>query len=776
MIICGDAQRIPLADETVQCVVTSPPYWGLRDYGLPPSVWGGKKRCAHEWASAGELKRTPDRSSGDYDAYGHGVFVDRIPRGEQAAKSARGQTISLGDFCRCGAWLGLLGLEPSPELYVQHIVEIFREVRRVLKPDGTLWLNLGDSYHHGPKGNSGELRPSDKQATNAGSLAVRRGPGLAPNRQSRIPGLKPKDLVGIPWRVAFALQADGWWLRSDIIWSKQNPMPESVQGSHYSRHMVTIEEYERLSGLRYFDECAGADWAGDMPNLSEREVSSRKAPLSAESQGASHCPSPRNAGRCKREAAAVQSLAIWTAEQSQVRGNREGQGESQAGSSEVQNESTREGTTGTTASSDEGLAGAPVAAQDRQQEVPTQRQGSSVGATATRTEARRGALDGTPTDSGGLGGNPGGTQAPLLLLQKENETDDGPCDPAEEGRGALEGECGPGLHSLQFKEERFTDSPLLVGCPGCPKCIKHHGYTFHLSAGRPTKAHEYIFLLAKSERYFFNQDAVCEPYVSSDEHRESATWVQGWASGNGSHSAIDHAQAKSHKGSKFTTGKTAVHQELRTSEKPRQDDPGGRNIRTVWTIATEPYSGAHFATFPQKLVEPCILAGSRPGDLVLDPFGGTGTVGRVAERLSRRWVCLDLKYHDLAEKRTTGIQKDLSLSPAEVFSRRASSMSEIEAVCSECHGTKTITVDNGSHVDLIPCPQCTPKVFSCAAGHPSSLFQALACPACASFDTGVEAVANWLETVDKTDIAEPFNLGKFVRGLAQIARTFKRCQ
>ena len=164
LILQGDARRIPLADESVQCVVTSPPYWGLRDYKLGPDA---------------------------------------------------------------------LGLEPTPELYVQHIVEIFREVKRVLRKDGTLWLNLGDSYC-GSWGNSGQRSEldgqSDGQRTKATDYLPRGGwderRTVPPNQ--KVAGLKPKDLIGIPWRVAFALQADGWVLRSEIIWGKPNPMPESV--------------------------------------------------------------------------------------------------------------------------------------------------------------------------------------------------------------------------------------------------------------------------------------------------------------------------------------------------------------------------------------------------------------------------------------------------------------------------------------------------------------------------------------------------------------------
>jgi DNA modification methylase/transcriptional regulator with XRE-family HTH domain len=165
----------------VQCVVTSPPYWGLRDYGLTPSVWDGDGAHAHEW---GEETR---RESGNAPSL-KSTLTTNNGRGPQSGDKYHAEnagTVTTGAFCSCGAWRGVLGLEPTPELYVQHLVEIFREVRRVLRTDGTVWCNLGDSF-------------------------------------------QGKQLVGIPWRVAFALQADGWWLRSDIIWAKPNPMPESI--------------------------------------------------------------------------------------------------------------------------------------------------------------------------------------------------------------------------------------------------------------------------------------------------------------------------------------------------------------------------------------------------------------------------------------------------------------------------------------------------------------------------------------------------------------------
>lgn len=343
---------------SVDCVVTSPPYWGLRDYGVDEQI----------------------------------------------------------------------GLEASPVVYVERMVEVFREVRRVLRDDGTLWLNLGDcyagsgrgGYPGGKSGLAGSVEGQDQTRTAKAAQASRGSPRdrlangrgdqpavlrkkreVSPPRVggSQLPagfheearlsgsigrawvpppdGLKQKDLVGIPWRVAFALQADGWYLRSDIVWSKPNPMPESIKD-------------------------------------------------------------------------------------------------------------------------------------------------------------------------------------------------------------------------------------------------------------RPTKAHEYIFLLAKSERYHYNGDAIREPFANgvegatpwgaNDRERNVGGRTDGRTSGTG-------------------TGWT-----------PTTD---GRNRRTVWTIPTEPFPGAHFAVMPTALVRPCVLAGCRPGGTVLDPFTGSGTVGFVALELGCEFVGIEInpEYAAMARER-----------------------------------------------------------------------------------------------------------------------------
>lgn len=204
MLIQANALRIPLAEESVHMCVTSPPYWGLRSYeGQQSFVWSGDPECSHEW----EYFERQGMSGGPSDKQESNVGSWHEPT-QQA-------TCQL-----CGAWYGALGLEPTPELYVQHIVEVFREVKRVLRRDGVLFLNLGDSY---------ATHASKRSAQFNGDITDGRNDIFTKAKTpAHVYGLKEKDLCMIPARVALALQADGWWVRSDIIWSKPNPMPESV--------------------------------------------------------------------------------------------------------------------------------------------------------------------------------------------------------------------------------------------------------------------------------------------------------------------------------------------------------------------------------------------------------------------------------------------------------------------------------------------------------------------------------------------------------------------
>jgi DNA modification methylase len=205
-LLIGDVRETlaQVPDGSVQTCVTSPPFWGLRDYGT--ATWeGGNPDCEHGERRWDGPKQTQGAMSG------HAAKRDRLDR----------------ERCHCGATRkdSQLGLEPTPEEYVANMVAVFREVRRVLRDDGVLWLNLGDSYCSTAPGTQGD--PLNRRGILAG-VSERRADASRKHRPETPPGLKPKDLVGIPWRVAFALQADGWYLRSAIVWHKPNPMPESV--------------------------------------------------------------------------------------------------------------------------------------------------------------------------------------------------------------------------------------------------------------------------------------------------------------------------------------------------------------------------------------------------------------------------------------------------------------------------------------------------------------------------------------------------------------------
>ena len=235
-----------MPDGCVQTVATSPPYYNLRDYGVLPSVWPPESDwrdldgssineplpdCEHEWGGEHGRPGSEYREGlgGMCDGREDKAKIRKSFRRDKAEVAIRKNTT--GAFCRrCGAWRGTFGLEPTPQLYVWHAVLIFREVRRVMRDDATLFLNLGDSYAGTGYGKG------------TGHFSLRDTPGaMKPKTDCRSAGLKPKDLCGIPWRVALALQADGWWLRDAIIWAKGwltedgvtegNPMP----GSHEDR-------------------------------------------------------------------------------------------------------------------------------------------------------------------------------------------------------------------------------------------------------------------------------------------------------------------------------------------------------------------------------------------------------------------------------------------------------------------------------------------------------------------------------------------------------------
>ena len=264
-----------MEEKSVHCIVTSPPYYGLRNYDLPPTVWGGQKNCPHYWSESSQ-PTTKLGMSGNTN----GISKNYINPGKIYAPS---DVPLRGMQClECDAWLGCLGLEPSIKMFVEHIVYIFRKAWRVLRDDGTLWLNLGDSY-------AGSGKRTQEHANPGLSKSAKRDAVNLPNYLPE--GVKRKDLMGMPWRVALALQDDGWYLRSDIIWQKLNAFPESVKDrpskSHEYIFLLTKKEkyfYDRdairqplaLSSVKRLEEKSFWDQVGGDTDYEVDGMSSRK--------------------------------------------------------------------------------------------------------------------------------------------------------------------------------------------------------------------------------------------------------------------------------------------------------------------------------------------------------------------------------------------------------------------------------------------------------------------------------------------------------------------
>lgn len=273
-ILVGDnrASLRRLPEKSVHAAISSPPYYALRDYEVPPVVYGGmvgeggltQIQCEHTW---GETEPPPPQRFGDDSTLsakqasnrGAAANVRGGPAQKQGASSNQAGRSTVekrqqagfktGNLCsKCGAWSGQLGNEPTPELFIEHLIEIFEEVRRVLRDDGVCWVVLGDSYAGSGKGRNKDgkhyAKCGDKQKTNRGTMsgsllktAIGQDPrGYLPS------GLKELDLIGIPWMFAFAARRAGWYLRCDVVWSKPNAMTESIFGWRWERHRLRRDD------------------------------------------------------------------------------------------------------------------------------------------------------------------------------------------------------------------------------------------------------------------------------------------------------------------------------------------------------------------------------------------------------------------------------------------------------------------------------------------------------------------------------------------------------
>lgn len=243
-----------IPDESVDCCITSPPYYGLRDYGTGTWV-GGNPNCPHKRLS----KFSENTATGHAQEELIGNVGDAIYK-------------SVCPLCGAVREDQQIGLEETPEEYIERLVAVFREVKRILKSDGTLWVNIGDSYWgSGSRGYdfTGKLTEASKvQAGSKGTENLSNIPKLVGTTDT---GIKNKDLIGIPWMLAFALRSDGWYLRQDIIWHKPNPMPESVKDrctkSHEYIFLLSKSpryyfDYEAIQEPANYKDAAGIKFGG----------------------------------------------------------------------------------------------------------------------------------------------------------------------------------------------------------------------------------------------------------------------------------------------------------------------------------------------------------------------------------------------------------------------------------------------------------------------------------------------------------------------------------
>ena len=456
-------------------VVTSPPYYGLRDYNTGTWV-GGDPNCPHKRLT----KISKDTATGHANMYDHGDVVgDAIYRQECPNCGAKRQDEQIG-------------LELTPQDYVRRLVEVFREVRDTLKEDGTVWLNLGDSYHN--------YRSDGGQTKQTVSATRQDIPDVSPHRANKIQGLKQKDLMGIPWRVAFALQEDGWYLRQDIIWHKPNPMPESVQDRCTKAH-----EYIFLLSKNshyYFDheaiqeEASQNRWGGNTP-INKENSKDKKNVFNGLTRERDMIPETKN----KR--------SVWN----------------------------------TKYKDDE--------------EERTHRQGMSK------------------------------TRGEKLIATRPNI-------PSQED-------------FVKFMRSKTNVKTLSEST----------------SIERTTIEH------------WFRSDKSGFSYPSRDD------WIK-------ISDLINDCSTEYN-----DINERMMYEEFHFDEVVTTDK---KNKRSVWTVTTKPYKDAHFATYPPDLIEPCIKAGSPKDGHVLDPFGGSGTTGLVADRLNRNATIIELNkdYIQIAEDRLMG--------------------------------------------------------------------------------------------------------------------------
>ena len=622
-VIQGECLEIlkKMKGNTIQCCITSPPYYGLRDYQVDNQI----------------------------------------------------------------------GLEKTPEEYISKLVEVFREVRRVLRDDGTLWLNIGDSYNGSGKAGKKENAYFERH-TEFGKPSQHKEKIGNP---THIDGLKPKDLIGIPWMLAFALRTDGWYLRQDIIWclsggtwlyarTQKGDMPVMVRDlARLKPETVQLwngKKWTPLLGMnknkRRGDELEIVLRSGERISCTPtHRFPTNRGLLDAEDIRAGdiltscQLPEPETVKDCMIDEDAAWFAGLYVAE-----GSKAGDTIQIAGN--VKETERWERVQRIVAK----FGGAATRTVDGNKmnirvygkvlnaiidELTTGRIAKNKGfATVSWRYSNRfieAMMDGYLSGDGGKDGN----RWRLGFTRNYNLERDlrtacarlgwkltlNPRTVPYDGRAVpiFRGEIRK--YTSDHRNTKDRNEVVEIRKARCREVydlgVADEPHLFALASGvlshnskpnpmpesvrdRCTKSHEYIFLLSKSKKYYFDYKAIQEPAVSKSPEKES-TRGEGYGEAKGIKNNPDRDRGFSNN--------------------------GYRNKRSVWFINTKPYKGAHFATFPPELIRPCIKAGSKEGDIILDPFAGSGTTGQVALEEERNTLLIELnpEYIKLIENRLNKI-------------------------------------------------------------------------------------------------------------------------
>jgi DNA modification methylase len=682
-------------DNFIDCCITSPPYWGLRDYGT--AKWeGGDIGCDH-------IQRTNKQGNKTQPCFENTVFEYK-------------------NVCKkCGAIRtdNQIGLERTPEEYVEKLVEIFREVKRVLRDDGTLWLNLGDSYYN----YRGETDYQVKQTISSNDAHIMNSASGKRNVKNNT--LKRKDLVGIPWMTAFALRADGWYLRSDVIWclsggtyvyakTQKGVMPvmirdlirlkpETIQlwnGKKWTRVLGMIKSERKGNEIELVLR-SGERISGTPTHRfpTKRGLLCMSEIIKGDILTSVQLPETEKYLDC-----AIDKDAAWFAGLYIAEGSKGGTTIQIAGHSKeierwdrLQKIAIKFGghITRTVhgncmyirmygkilhAILDELVSGrtakdkcfAPVVWNYSNEFISEMLEGYLSG-------------DGHWDDLN--------NRWRLGFMRNYNLERDIRTVCARLGYKLTlnlssvkyKGKDNPTFHGEIRKErsghfnEKDQSEIIKIQKARCREVydieVEDDPHLFSLASGilthnskrnpmpesvtdRPTKSHEYVFLLTKSPQYYYDYKAIFEP-ANYDSRKD--TMFKGGIKYEGFNQQTMLSRGHERWPNKFNPdrrdGGTLTGNK---SNKMAGSEYGGggsglhaRNKRSVWDIPTRPFKGSHFAVFPEALIDPMIKAGCPKGGIVLDPFMGAGTTGLVAYNLNRNYIGIELnpKYVTMAEKR-----------------------------------------------------------------------------------------------------------------------------